>query len=119
MYNIIPEYRGLGPLTVRSGCVHLEDHQTGQSLVYLPVNSQHDLIRILIHNTHIYKIKLNSDLYTSTKHKKYASWYQSSFFNKLRDNFNKDICMYRYSYMLYQYFLKQSIFQQQRMYINM
>lgn len=47
MHKIIPEYRGLGPLTVRSGCVHLEDHQTGQSLVYPPVNSEHDLIRIL------------------------------------------------------------------------
>lgn len=47
MHKIIPEYRGLGPLAARSGCVHLEDHQTGQSLVYPPVNSEHDLIRIL------------------------------------------------------------------------
>lgn len=51
MHKIIPEYRGLGPLTARSGCVHLEDHQTGQSLVFPPVNSEHDLIRILFFYT--------------------------------------------------------------------
>lgn len=61
---------------MRSGCVHLEGHQTGQSLVYLPVNSQHDLIRNLI-NAHIYTIKLDSHLYTNTKYKKSAFWYQS------------------------------------------
>lgn len=57
MHKIIPEYRGLGPLAARSGCVHLEDHQTGQSLVYPPVNSEHDLIRILFFYTshsHLY-----------------------------------------------------------------